>query len=234
MMASIIGMPWRAARITDSGLPPTPIHVRSAPDSVAGNTRCPRRAARVLPRQVTGSCVSRGGEQGELLLEQLLVLAQLVAEQRKRLGERPASEDDLGPPVRQGIQRGEPLKHANGIVGAQHGDGGAEPDASRPSRDGREHGLGRRDGEVGAVMLAHADEVDAQSIGQHRLLDDVPDDLRMRQETAVSAGGDVAKGVQPQLEVRRGGRFRIQWRHPVQRSRRCGRSPSVASARRTT
>ena len=41
-----------------------------------------------------------------------------------------------------------------------------------------EHHLGRGDGEIGPVMLADADEVDAEFVGQHRFVDEVADDLR--------------------------------------------------------
>ena len=60
----------------------------------------------------------------------------------------------------------------------------AEPSRMRFVRAGDrgQHHLRRRDGEIGAVMLADADEVDADLVGEHCLLDDVADDLRMRQE----------------------------------------------------
>ena len=62
------------------------------------------------------------GEEVELLLEQLLVLAQFEAEERERLGERPATQDDLGPAVRHGVERREPLEHPDRVVRAEHGD----------------------------------------------------------------------------------------------------------------
>ena len=36
MIARVNGNPWRAALITDSGLPPTPTQVRSVPLSIGG------------------------------------------------------------------------------------------------------------------------------------------------------------------------------------------------------
>jgi len=50
--------PRRAARITDCGLPPTPIHAGNGPDSVCGTTSWSSRGARVLPSQVTGPPLS--------------------------------------------------------------------------------------------------------------------------------------------------------------------------------
>ena len=73
------------------------------------------------------------------------------------------------------------------VVGAEHGDGGAEPDALGPAGDRGEHDLGRRDREVVAVVLAEAEDVDADRVGEHGLLDDVADHLGVRQQRAVRA-----------------------------------------------
>jgi len=53
------------------------------------------------------------------------------AEERERFDERSATEDDLGPSVRRGIERRESLEYAHRVVGAQHRDRRAEPDAIR-------------------------------------------------------------------------------------------------------
>ena len=58
MMASARENPSRAARITDCGLPPTPIHAGNGPDSRCGTTSWSSSAARVLPSQVTGPPLS--------------------------------------------------------------------------------------------------------------------------------------------------------------------------------
>lgn len=52
------------------------------------------------------------------------------------------------------------------------------------------------------MVLAESDEVDAKLIGQHRLVDDIADHLRMRQHRACGALGDVAKGIQSKFEPR--------------------------------
>ena len=67
--------------------------------------------------------------------------------------------------------------------------------------DCREHDLWSRHGEVGAVVLADAEGVDAEFVGEDRLLDHVADDLRMRQKAAVGVGGDVAERIQPEFEI---------------------------------
>ena len=125
---------------------------------------------------------------------------EVVAEQRERLGERAAAEDDLGAAVRRGVERRESLEDAHRVVGAEHRDGGAEADAAGAPGDGREHDLGRGDGEVGAVVLADAEEVDAQLVGQHGLVDDVADDLRLRQRAPVGVAGDVAERIEAEFE----------------------------------
>ena len=58
MMASASENPSRAARTTDCGLPPTPIHAGNGPDSVCGTTSWFSSGARVLPSQVTGPPLS--------------------------------------------------------------------------------------------------------------------------------------------------------------------------------
>ena len=50
-------------------------------------------------------------------------------------------------------------------------------------------------------MLADADEVDADLVGEDRLFDEVADDLRRVQGFAVRAVGDVAEGVEAEFEL---------------------------------
>ncbi len=58
MTASASGNPKRAARTTDCGLPPTPIHAGIRPDSVFGYTCRSASPARTVPSHVTASSVS--------------------------------------------------------------------------------------------------------------------------------------------------------------------------------
>ena len=81
----------------------------------------------------------------------------------------PRPEDHLGAPVRHGVERGEALEDADRVVGAEHGDRGAEADPLGAPGDGGQHDLGRGDGEVVAVVLADAEEVEAEAVGEHRL-----------------------------------------------------------------
>ncbi len=66
--------------------------------------------------------------------------------------------------------------------------------------DGGEDGLGRGDREVVAVVLADAEEVEAEPIGEHGFVDDVADHLRVAQPVAVGTDGDVAEGVESELQ----------------------------------
>ena len=86
-------------------------------------------------------------------------------------------------------------KTRNRVVRAEHGHGRAEKNAFGAAGDGRKHDLGSRYGEIGAMMLADAKGIDPELIGENRLLDDVADDLRVAQEAAVGAGGDIAERV---------------------------------------
>ena len=171
--------------MTDSGLPPTP--TQSLKYSGLERAGLNRREHALIGERRAGTAApghrrlpDQRREQVELLLEQLLVLAELVSEQGEGLGERAAPENDLGACVRRGIERREPLEYANRVIRAEHGHRRAKTDPARASCNRRQHDLGRRHGEVGAVVLPNAEKVDADRIGEDRLVDDVADHLRMR------------------------------------------------------
>jgi hypothetical protein len=128
-------------------------------------------------------------------------LREVVAEQRKRLDERAAPQRHLSASIRGGIERRETLKHADGIVRGEHGNGGAEPDAVAAPGDGRKHDLRRRHGEIGPVVLADAEDIDAEGVGVDAFLDHVADDFRLRQRTAVGLMGNVAEGIEAELKL---------------------------------
>ena len=161
-----------------------------------------RRAHRALPADRLAGAIGipERREDRELLLEEVVVVVERVAEERERLGERAAAEDHLGAAARDGVEGGEALVDADRVVGAEHRDGGAEADALGAAGDGGEHDLRRADGEVRAVVLAHAEEVDADLVGQLGLRDDVAEDLGVRLGAAVGVDGDVAEGVEAEFE----------------------------------
>ncbi len=49
-------------------------------------------------------------------------------------------------------------------------------------------------------MLADADEVDADLIGQHRLVDEIPNDFGGVQRRAIRSAGDVAESVEADFD----------------------------------
>jgi hypothetical protein len=185
--------------MTDSGLPPTPTHVFSRPCSTGGKTSWSVRGGRSSPLQVTGLLRQQCREQVELLLEELLVLVELEAEEGERLDERPAPQDDLGAAARQSVERREALEHPHGVVGAQDGHGRTEVDALGAPGDRAEHHFGRRDRELVPVVLADPEEVESEPIGEHGLLHHVPQHLGVRQRRAVGPGGHVAEGVESEF-----------------------------------
>ena len=94
--------------------------------------------------------------------------------------ERAAPQDDLGAAVRHRVECRETLENANGIVRAQHRHCGAQTNAPRATRDRRQQHLGSGDREIGAVMLADADEIYPKFVREHGLLEDVAQHPRMR------------------------------------------------------
>ena len=76
------------------------------------------------------------------------------------------------------VDGGKALKDAHGIIRAEHGDGGAEENLRRPGGDGAEDDLGRRDRKVAAMMLADAEGVEPDLVGEHGFGNDVAQDVR--------------------------------------------------------
>ena len=130
-----------------------------------------------MPDQVTRSLVAQRQQQVELLGEQLVVVLEVVAEQREGLDERAAPGHDLGAAAGEQVERRELLEDADRIVGGQHGDGAGQPDALGARGRRRQRDGGRRGGVVGAVMLADTEHVEPDLVGQLDLLDQVAQPL---------------------------------------------------------
>ena len=96
----------------------------------AADRRRVSSAGRWRPGHVTRSLIAQREQQLELLREQLVVVVEVVAEQRERLDERAAPGHDLGPPAGQEVERRELLEDADRIVGAEHGDGARQADVA--------------------------------------------------------------------------------------------------------
>ena len=59
-------------------------------------------------------------QQVELLGEELVVVVEVVAEEREGLDERAAAGHDLGAPAGEQVERREVLEDAHGVVRAEH------------------------------------------------------------------------------------------------------------------
>ena len=136
----------------------------------------------------------------ELLGEQLVVILEVVAEQREGFDEGPASGHDLRPAAGYEIEGGELLVDANRIVRRQHRDGAGQPDALGARRGCGERDRRRGDGVVRPVMLAEAEHVEADAVGELDLLQHVgeaPVDIDRLARHGIAAGLD--EGVSAEL-----------------------------------
>ena len=158
-----------------------------------------RRARGPVPRHRSG--LAQLGEEPQPVLEQFLIARQVEAEERVRLGERAAAEDDLGAAVRQGVDGREALKDAHRVVGAEYGDRRSEQDARRPAGDRAQHDLGRGNREVAPVMFADAKRMQPDLVGEHRLGHDVAQHVRRGMKRSVARGGQIAESVEPDSTV---------------------------------
>ena len=84
---------------------------------------------------------------------------------------RPAMISARPPESRSSV--GEVLEDAHRVVGAEHGDRARQPDALGARGDRREHDGRRGDREVGPVMLADAEDVEPDLLGELGLLEQV-------------------------------------------------------------
>jgi hypothetical protein len=175
MIATASGRPSVPARMAEPGLPPTASQTGrrlldgARVDAEPGDRGAVAPGAR--PRDVLA--VAQREEQVELLGEELVVVLEVVAEEREGLDERAPAGHDLGAAAGQQVDGRELLEDANGVVGAQHGDGARQADALRARCSGAEHDGGRRNDEVGAVVLADAEDVEADLLGELGLLEQV-------------------------------------------------------------
>jgi hypothetical protein len=112
-------------------------------------------------------------QQLELLGVQLVVVVEVVPEEREGLDERASAGHDLGPAAGQQVKLGKLLEDPHRIVRAEHGDRTRETDALGLDRDRGQRDRRRGDQEVGTVVLADGEHVEAQLVGQHCLLDQV-------------------------------------------------------------
>ncbi len=106
----------------------------------------------------------------KLLGVQLVVVVEVVAEQRKGLDERPPPGHDLRASVRQQVHLGELLEDAHRVGRAEDGDGARKPDALGLDGGRTQHDRGGGHEEVGPVVLADAEHVEPELVGELDLL----------------------------------------------------------------
>ena len=112
-------------------------------------------------------------QQAEFLREQYVIIGRVVAEQRERLDERAASGDDFGPAAADHVQAGEVLIHPDRISHPEQSGRAGDPDPRGPGRGCcQDHGRSRGE-EIGTVVLAEREDIQAQLVGQLRVAEDL-------------------------------------------------------------
>ena len=197
MMASASGRPSEPARTSEFGDPPTATQTGSGSCAGRGYTPAAVERGAVTARPGDPLRLAELEQQRELLGEQLVVVVEVVAEERERLDERAAPHHDLGAAAGQQVDRGEVLEDPDRVVRAEHGHRAREPDPLGARRD-RRQGDGRRGhGEVGAVVLPDTEHVEPDLLGQLGLLEQVAHALLRRD--AAGAERQLREGVEPDL-----------------------------------
>ena len=146
-------------------------------------------------------------QQLQLLLEQLVVVVEVVAEQREGLREGAAASHDLGATTRQEVERREVLEHADRVIGADHAHRAGEPDAFGALRGGSEHHRGRGHDQVRPVMFTDAEDIEAELVGELDLLQQVPHPLLGADRLPrLGVGVELREGVETDLHA-------LRWSH---------------------
>ena len=149
-------------------MPPTPSQIGSSACSGRGEIGRvgERRAETALPGHPLGSVEHQ--EQVELFGEERVVVGEVVAEERERFDEGAAPGDQLGAPAGDEVDRREILEDADRIEGREdrHRAGQADPAGDRGDRghDDRRRG----NGDVEPVMLAEAENGEADVLREFR------------------------------------------------------------------
>ncbi len=122
----------------------------------------------------------------ELLGEERVVVFELEAEEGEGLDEGSAASDNLGASIGNEVEGGELLEDADRVSGGEDGDGGVEADAFGARGGGGQDNGGGGVKELGAMVLADTEGIEADLIGEDDLLDEVLEPLGGRGD----GGGD--------------------------------------------
>ena len=105
-------------------------------------------------------------EQVELFREQLILVRQVVTEQREGLGEYAATGDHLGTSARKKVDGGEVLEHPYRVCRTQNRHRAGQPNPRRHLCDRGQHDGRGGDREIEPVMLADGEHGEAGLVGQ--------------------------------------------------------------------
>jgi hypothetical protein len=147
---------------------------RSRPDAL------PSERSTVIALPLYTRLLAQLQEKVKLLDEEIVVVVEVIAEERIGLDKRAATDDDLGSALRDKIECGEVLEDANWIVGAEHGHCRGEAYVPRARCGRSEKNCGRGSDVLFAVVFADAVNVDADTIGELNLLEEFADALRAK------------------------------------------------------
>jgi hypothetical protein len=114
-------------------------------------------------------------QEPELLIEELVIVAQIETEERIRFRKRTASGYDLGTPLRDEVERREFLKDPYRIGGAQDGHGTRQTNSLRAggSRGKQDNGCGIE--EFLTMMLSDSKDIEPNAISGLDFLEKIPE-----------------------------------------------------------
>jgi hypothetical protein len=103
--------------------------------------------------------------------------------------------------MRKRVDSGKTLEDAHRVVRAQHGHAGTEAYTCGAGSDAGQHGLRSGDRELGPVMLAERDGVDAELVSKYGLVHDLPDGSGIGNRLAGVVPRQVAECVEAELKI---------------------------------
>ena len=116
-------------------------------------------------------------EEVQLFCEEVVVVFELEAEEREGFDEGTAAYDHLGASVGDEVEGGKVLEDADGVGGAEDGDGRGKADVSGACGGGGEDDGGGRVEVFAAVVLAEAEDVEPNHVGDLDLFEKMSDAL---------------------------------------------------------
>jgi hypothetical protein len=130
-----------------------------------------RRTKAALPGDVGG--LAQLQEQVELLREEVVIVTGVEAEKREGFPERSATDDEFGPALGDQVERRELLEDAHRIGRAQDRHGARQADLRSAGRRGGQDDDRRGIEELGAVVLADAEYVEPDAVGNLDLVEEL-------------------------------------------------------------